>query len=127
MFAARVLSWPVIAYRRWVSPAIPNRCRFYPSCSAYALDAIQIHGAARGLFLTLRRLARCHPFHPGGYDPVPGREGADAPEAETADSSSPPGPEPTARRRVPGSAQHQTDSVEGMNPDSNNDTTGATQ
>ncbi|GAB3995244.1 membrane protein insertion efficiency factor YidD [Glycomyces albus] len=69
--ATRVLSLPVIAYRRWVSPAIPNRCRFYPSCSAYTLEALSRHGVVRGLWLSLRRLGRCHPFHPGGYDPVP--------------------------------------------------------
>jgi putative membrane protein insertion efficiency factor len=68
---ARVLVLPIIAYRRWISPVLPARCRFYPSCSAYALEALATHGAVRGLWLTLRRLLRCHPFHPGGYDPVP--------------------------------------------------------
>ena len=68
---ARVLALPVIAYRRWISPALPARCRFYPSCSAYALEALATHGAAKGLALTLWRLLRCQPFHPGGYDPVP--------------------------------------------------------
>ena len=67
----RLVSLPVIAYRRWVSPAIPNRCRFYPSCSAYTLEALSRHGPVRGIWLGLRRLGRCHPFHPGGYDPVP--------------------------------------------------------
>ncbi len=69
--AARVLSAPLIAYRRWVSPALPARCRFYPSCSAYALEAIATHGALRGVRMAIWRLLRCHPFHPGGYDPVP--------------------------------------------------------
>lgn len=68
---ARVLVVPIIAYRRWISPALPARCRFYPSCSAYALEALAVHGAWRGVRLTLWRLLRCHPFHPGGYDPVP--------------------------------------------------------
>ncbi|MFJ6196905.1 membrane protein insertion efficiency factor YidD [Micromonospora sp. NPDC092111] len=68
---ARVLSGPIIAYRRWISPALPARCRFYPSCSAYALEAVARHGAVRGAVLTVRRLLRCHPFHPGGHDPVP--------------------------------------------------------
>lgn len=68
---ARVLALPIIAYRRWISPALPARCRFYPSCSAYALEALATHGAWRGLGLTLWRLLRCQPFHPGGYDPVP--------------------------------------------------------
>jgi putative membrane protein insertion efficiency factor len=67
----RVLVWPIIAYRRWLSPALPARCRFYPSCSAYALEAIARHGASRGTGLAVWRLLRCHPFHPGGYDPVP--------------------------------------------------------
>ncbi|NLU78049.1 membrane protein insertion efficiency factor YidD [Micromonospora sp. HNM0581] len=68
---ARVLTLPIIAYRRWISPALPARCRFYPSCSAYALEAVVRHGGFRGAGLTVRRLSRCHPFHPGGYDPVP--------------------------------------------------------
>ena len=68
---ARVMAAPIVAYRRWVSPALPARCRFHPSCSAYAVEALATHGAVRGLLLTVRRLLRCHPFHPGGYDPVP--------------------------------------------------------
>ena len=68
---ARALVAPINAYRRWISPALPARCRFYPSCSAYALEAIASHGASRGFVLAFRRLLRCHPFHPGGYDPVP--------------------------------------------------------
>jgi putative membrane protein insertion efficiency factor len=70
---ARVLSAPIVAYRRWVSPALPPTCRFYPSCSEYALTAIATHGPIRGLYLTIRRLLRCHPFHPGGIDHVPPR------------------------------------------------------
>ncbi|SCE92659.1 hypothetical protein GA0070618_1971 [Micromonospora echinospora] len=66
-----MLVGPIIAYRRWISPALPARCRFYPSCSAYGLEAVTRHGAFRGTVLTIRRLLRCHPFHPGGYDPVP--------------------------------------------------------
>lgn len=69
----RVVAAPVIAYRRWISPALPARCRFYPSCSAYTLEALSEHGAVRGIWLSLRRLGRCHPFHPGGHDPVPPR------------------------------------------------------
>jgi uncharacterized protein len=58
-------------YRRLVSPLLPASCRFYPSCSAYALEAVQVHGALRGSWLAARRLSRCHPFHAGGLDPVP--------------------------------------------------------
>ncbi len=69
--AARLLTAPIVAYRRYVSPALPARCRFYPSCSAYAQEALAQHGAARGATLAIWRLLRCHPFHPGGFDPVP--------------------------------------------------------
>jgi uncharacterized protein len=72
--AARVLVVLLTGYRRFVSPLLGQRCRFYPSCSAYALEAVQVHGALRGSWLAARRLSRCHPFHPGGLDPVPGRE-----------------------------------------------------
>jgi putative membrane protein insertion efficiency factor len=68
---ARLLLMPLVGYRRWVSPMLPARCRFYPSCSAYAVEAIQTHGPARGGWLAVRRFARCHPFNPGGVDPVP--------------------------------------------------------
>jgi len=62
---------PVRAYRRLVSPLLPPRCRFHPSCSAYAEEALRSHGALRGVSLAVRRVARCHPFNPGGLDPVP--------------------------------------------------------
>ena len=68
---ARVLTAMVVAYRRYVSPVLPARCRFYPSCSAYAQEAVAKHGALYGAGLAIRRLLRCHPFHPGGFDPVP--------------------------------------------------------
>ena len=61
----------VRAYQIVVSPLLPASCRYYPSCSAYAIEALERHGALRGGWLTLRRLARCNPFRPGGYDPVP--------------------------------------------------------
>ncbi len=60
-------------YRRFVSPMFAPTCRFYPSCSEFAVDAIRSHGAARGVFLALRRIGRCHPWSPGGPDPVPPR------------------------------------------------------
>jgi putative membrane protein insertion efficiency factor len=66
-----VLLLLVRVYRRLVSPMLPPSCRFYPSCSAYAEGALLRHGAAKGAWLTARRLARCHPLHPGGIDPVP--------------------------------------------------------
>ena len=59
------------AYQLGISPLLGARCRFYPSCSQYALEAVSAHGSLRGGALALRRLARCHPFHAGGYDPVP--------------------------------------------------------
>lgn len=58
-------------YRYWISPLMGRHCRFYPTCSEYAVEAIASHGAVRGLVLTLRRLGRCHPWHAGGVDPVP--------------------------------------------------------
>ena len=61
-------------YQYLLSPWLGNQCRFYPSCSHYARQAIEDHGALRGGWLSVRRLSRCHPWHPGGFDPVPGRE-----------------------------------------------------
>ena len=74
------------AYRLVISPLYGNVCRYYPSCSAYALTAVQHHGAARGSWLAARRLLRCHPWARGGYDPVPGTERHDhGPVGDQAD------------------------------------------
>ncbi|PEJ57575.1 MULTISPECIES: membrane protein insertion efficiency factor YidD [unclassified Bacillus (in: firmicutes)] len=58
-------------YQKWISPATPPSCRFYPTCSHYGLEALQTHGALKGSYLTTKRILKCHPFHPGGFDPVP--------------------------------------------------------
>lgn len=73
---AFVLSLPVHVYRRVISPLKPKTCRFEPTCSGYALDALRVHGAIKGSWLTLRRLCRCHPFCEPGYDPVPQKDGS---------------------------------------------------
>lgn len=61
----------VRVYQRLLSPLLGPRCRFYPSCSAYCVEALQKHGAGKGVYLTARRIARCHPLNEGGFDPVP--------------------------------------------------------
>jgi putative membrane protein insertion efficiency factor len=66
-----LLLLPVRLYRRWLSPALAPHCRFSPSCSGYAIEALTVHGPLRGSWLAVRRIARCHPFHAGGFDPVP--------------------------------------------------------
>jgi putative membrane protein insertion efficiency factor len=58
-------------YQRTLSRLLPSSCRFYPSCSEYGVQAVQKHGVFKGGWLTVKRIARCHPFNPGGYDPVP--------------------------------------------------------
>jgi hypothetical protein len=70
-FAASLLLMALRGYRQWISPMLGHHCRFHPSCSAYAEEAMAVHGIGKGLGLALMRLARCHPFHPGGVDPVP--------------------------------------------------------
>lgn len=70
-----VMRWVMITlvrgYQVVLSPLLPAACRYYPSCSAYAVEALEKHGARRGAWLAAKRIARCHPFRPGGYDPVP--------------------------------------------------------
>jgi putative membrane protein insertion efficiency factor len=74
--AARILIAAIGFYRRFISPLLPRHCRYEPTCSTYALGALRTHGALKGTVLAVRRVARCHPFHPGGLDPVPGKKTA---------------------------------------------------
>ncbi len=67
----RIASAPVRFYQLLVSPLFPPVCRFHPTCSRYAIEALEAHGLLRGIVLALRRIVRCHPFNPGGFDPVP--------------------------------------------------------
>jgi putative membrane protein insertion efficiency factor len=67
----RLLASLIRGYQLVISPALPPSCRFTPSCSQYALEAVTRYGALKGTWLAARRLVRCHPFHPGGFDPVP--------------------------------------------------------
>ena len=76
-------------YRKLISPLLGARCRFYPSCSAYALEAVRVHGAGRGSWLAMRRLGKCHPFHPGGLDPVPPARRAGGEQAATEGPAAP--------------------------------------
>lgn len=69
----RLLLAPIRAYQRWISPGLPRRCRFEPTCSAYTAQSIRRFGPARGLLLACWRLLRCNPFSHGGFDPVPDR------------------------------------------------------
>ncbi|MCZ2827387.1 membrane protein insertion efficiency factor YidD [Modestobacter sp. VKM Ac-2986] len=112
---ARALLAAVRFYQRAISPAFPPRCRFEPSCSAYAAEALEVHGAARGSWLAVKRLAKCAPWHPGGLDLVPARParseadgtvGEGRSSSTSAQSSAPPAaPAPPARgARRPGRA-----------------------
>ena len=68
----RSVAAPIVLYRRFLSPLKPApSCRFHPTCSAYAVEAVHVHGVFRGLAMAIWRVLRCHPFHPGGFDPVP--------------------------------------------------------
>lgn len=67
----RILIFLIEIYQKYISPAFAPRCRFYPTCSAYALEALKVHGALKGSYLAVRRILKCHPFHKGGVDLVP--------------------------------------------------------
>lgn len=67
----RLLLFALRIYQLAISPLLPPACRFEPTCSSYAVQAVRLHGPFKGSWLAIRRLGRCHPFHPGGYDPVP--------------------------------------------------------
>lgn len=71
MIAKDMVVWTIRGYQRLISRRLPPMCRFYPSCSAYGLEAVQVHGLARGGAMAAWRVLRCNPFHPGGHDPVP--------------------------------------------------------
>lgn len=80
-----VLRILIRGYQLIVSPWLGPRCRFHPSCSNYALEALEVHGALRGSWLAMRRIGRCHPFHPGGIDPVPAGPASRAHDAPSID------------------------------------------
>ena len=84
---ARLLTTIVRFYQRAISPILPPSCRYTPTCSAYAVEALQMHGALRGSALAVKRIARCHPFCEGGFDPVPPRRnGKNQPEVPERES-----------------------------------------
>ena len=87
---AKLLLLPIRGYQRAISPLLPPACRYAPTCSQYAIEAIAGHGALRGLWLALKRLSRCHPGRAGGYDPVPGLD-APSPEPPSGGPGSSPG------------------------------------
>lgn len=69
-----LMVWIIRGYQKFISPLTPPSCRFYPTCSNYSITSFKTHGFWKGLYLTIRRLSKCHPFHEGGYDPVPERK-----------------------------------------------------
>ena len=84
----RLLLAPIRFYQRFISPALPPSCRYSPTCSSYAVEALQTHGAVRGSWLAVRRLSRCHPWHAGGYDPVPPVRERSGPAGSSVDVNS---------------------------------------
>jgi len=84
--AGRVAMALVRVYQKLVSPLFGNNCRYYPTCSHYTYEAIEIHGAVRGSWLGIKRIGRCHPFHEGGVDPVPGSPDSQQPTVKGSSS-----------------------------------------
>lgn len=70
-FTQKAFIYLIKGYQFLLSPFMVNRCRFYPTCSSYTIEAIEVHGVIKGLFLAIKRILRCHPLNPGGIDPVP--------------------------------------------------------
>ncbi len=71
----RILIIIIVFYKKYISPLKQASCRFYPTCSEYAIEAIEKYGCFKGIFLSFKRLLKCHPYHAGGYDPVPDKPG----------------------------------------------------
>lgn len=67
----KILTFIIKIYQKTISPLTPPSCRFYPTCSNYGIEAIETHGALKGSWLAVRRISKCHPFHAGGFDPIP--------------------------------------------------------
>lgn len=99
------------AYQFLLSPWLGNQCRFYPTCSAYAIEAIQLHGGVKGSWLAAKRLGRCHPWCAGGFDPVPGTECGEAcsEKGETRNNDSQSSNASTAKESVTRSAKQNID------------------
>ncbi len=107
--AAWILSLPVRAYRLVLSPFLGHACRFQPTCSVYALDALERHGALRGGWLALRRIGRCHPWGSSGYDPVPGTvRPEDMPDAVPDVAPDPAAPDTRPQSAPPAAARNTT-------------------
>jgi putative membrane protein insertion efficiency factor len=81
----RIATAPIRLYQRWISPWTPASCRYRPTCSSYAVEAIELHGLVRGGWLSLKRVLSCHPFREGGWDPVPGSADDDARDRRDTD------------------------------------------
>ncbi len=94
---AWLLALPIRVYRRFISPWTPASCRFRPTCSAYAEEALRLHGPFKGLWMALRRLLRCHPFSEPGYDPVPPPRGGAPEQGRTAAEAPRRDPDPPRR------------------------------